>query len=255
MKSIRELVQRLRATPAVLGLVEFGSREINSEEPSGDYDIFVIVDKPPTEIKVLHFFVNGLPVDLNVRSIDEIAPGSIQGFDINLLDGRIIYDPKGLVAQRIDALREHITKPDLSNRAALRLRQRHRSYLEKVRHRQDIDETYCKIVLAYNLSELLQSYHLIYPMPDKVCPPGITGTIRQIRSDAPAVFRKIEAFLSTQDLKEQIALSEDFTEEILQPIGGLWAEDELIALGDSSTIDAGAKGRELYEYLLGEGFR
>lgn len=254
MNTLREMIERLKARPAVIGLVEFGSRHYESDSLSGDYDVFVIVDFKPNEIKVLHFFINGLPIDLNVRTIDEITSEGLQGFDTVLLDGRVIYDPKGIVGPRLAKLRQQLAQSEVSERTVLRLRQSHRSYFEKIRVRESTDSTYCRILLSYNLSELLKAYHLIYPISGKVSPPGITGVIAQIKSDSPILYEKIQAYFSSTNLHDQIMISKEITEEILRPLGGLWQKNELIALGNTATTDATPKGHKLYRLLFEEDF-
>lgn len=255
MDTINEMVGSLKKHPHVLGLVEFGSScNKGTLLPPSDYDLFVITNDRPTEIKVLHFFVEDIPVDLNVRSLEEMIPEVMEGFDGAILDGCVIFDPIGVVTQRLAELKEKRVRRGLPERAALRLRQVHRSYFEKIKRREATEPTSCRIVLSHNLSELIRVYPLLFPFPDRLAPPGITSTIHQIKVTAPVLYRKIEAYYSSKDLHEQIAISQEITEDILQPIGGMWRTDELIGLGSMATTDASPKARALYSYLFEESF-
>ena len=69
MKSIYEIVDTLSNNPKVVGLIEYGSAKLNAEEILGDYDLVVVVKERDPDVESLHFHVDGIPVDLNIRSL------------------------------------------------------------------------------------------------------------------------------------------------------------------------------------------
>lgn len=67
------MLAMLKSNPHVLGLVEYGSSTYESiADEKGDYDLFVILKDKVHDVESLHFHVATIPVDLNIRSIQEI---------------------------------------------------------------------------------------------------------------------------------------------------------------------------------------
>ena len=66
------MVQALSDSPLVLGLIEYGSSSATDAEVIGDYDLIVVLNHEYPNVESLHFYVDGNPVDLNLRSLDEI---------------------------------------------------------------------------------------------------------------------------------------------------------------------------------------
>jgi hypothetical protein len=72
MNSIAELVLKLINNPDVVGLLEYGNAQYTDQRVDGDYDLIVVVEERDRDVESLHFHVAGVPVDLNVRSLDDI---------------------------------------------------------------------------------------------------------------------------------------------------------------------------------------
>ena len=140
MKSIDEMLSLLKSNSNVLGLVEYGSssHEFVKEE-MGDYDLFVMLKDKTDYIESLHFRISAIPVDLNIRSIQEIQKLKyLEGFEIALLEGRIIYDPTKKVAQAIKELgKRHVEfRPNSPSEHSIAFtRHGHRHVLDKINKR------------------------------------------------------------------------------------------------------------------------
>ena len=107
MDSIQDLVDTLVAHPAVVGLIEYGSARHEDEKVLGDYDLVAVLTERDPKVESIHFYVAKIPVDLSLRTLDDIrAITRVVGFDAVLLDGRIIHDPSGGVSREIQALRK-----------------------------------------------------------------------------------------------------------------------------------------------------
>ena len=72
MKTIKQMIKRLKDHPAVVGLIEYGGAQHRDKSIPGDYDLFAVLATPAPEVESLHFHVGGIPVDLNLRTLDEI---------------------------------------------------------------------------------------------------------------------------------------------------------------------------------------
>ena len=107
MQSIKSMVATLMDNPDELGLLEYGSSSAGDAQIPGDYDLLAILNNMTPRVESLHFYVDGIPVDLNLRTLDEIhRVARATGFDRILLDGRVIYDPSGSLTQEIQDLKE-----------------------------------------------------------------------------------------------------------------------------------------------------
>ncbi len=73
MQSVDGMIALLVAHPEVLGLMEYGCARHDDERIHGDYDLFVVLKHKDPQVESLHFYVDGVPVDLNLRSLDEIS--------------------------------------------------------------------------------------------------------------------------------------------------------------------------------------
>ena len=72
MQSIEEMLAILKSNPNTLGLVEYGSPHESDNYETGDYDLFVILQDRAHDVESLHFYIKTIPVDLNIRSLQEI---------------------------------------------------------------------------------------------------------------------------------------------------------------------------------------
>lgn len=91
MKTIEEMLAILQSNPNVLSLVEYGNLHKSDNYSTGDYDLFVILQKKNDDVESLHFYISGTPIDLNLRTLKEIQSLKFaNGFEIALLEGRLI---------------------------------------------------------------------------------------------------------------------------------------------------------------------
>ncbi len=151
MQSIDGMIALLVAHPEVLGLMEYGSARHDDESIHGDYDLFIVLKHKDSQVESLHFYVDGVPVDLNLRSLDEISSSALAtGLDQTLLEARIIYDPSGRVVKEIRALKrrqEQAPSQTTSHERIAYIRHGTKHIFDKVRMRLDS----MPIVSAYML--------------------------------------------------------------------------------------------------------
>ena len=72
-KTLTELTVQLAECPDILGLVRYGSRRVDDMSLGGDFVLFVIVKERPTGLESVHFHVGEIPVDLNIRTVDDLS--------------------------------------------------------------------------------------------------------------------------------------------------------------------------------------
>lgn len=170
LKNLENLIVRLKNNEIVISIIEYGSRSFHESSGNGDYDIFVIVEESLYSIESLHFYINDIPVDLNIRTIEDLKKETPLSFiDFSIFKGRIIYDKNNTVyslirdnKQKWDKKGNELSEHDI---AFERFNKKH--VLDKVKGRLDSDPILCNLLLNTNIYWLLQSYfrfnNLTYP--------------------------------------------------------------------------------------------
>lgn len=246
MESIRELVEKLIGSPDVVGLIEYGSAQYQDRDIHGDYDLFAVLTERAPEVESLHFYVGDTPVDLNLRTLDEIRViVRAEGFDSVLLDGRIIHDPSGGVSREIRALRERHQKsssPTLSPRKVGGLRHGARHTFDKLRDGRHGSTTLGRYMLHQCVYWALPQYFEVRGLQYR----GEKHALAYLRQNEPDLYDAFKRFYASADFDRQARLAKTIEEEVLAPIGGLWKRGEILAFGDQ------AKGREVFQKLFGD---
>ena len=246
MKTIKQMIKRLKDHPAVVGLIEYGGAQHRDKSIPGDYDLFAVLATPAPEVESLHFHVGGIPVDLNLRTLDEIrAIDRAKGFDLVLLDGRILHDPSGEVSREIRALRERQEKldaPGLSPGNVGDLRHGPRHTFDKLRNGRHSSTTLGRYLLHQLIYWALPQYFDIRGLPYR----GERHALDYLQQYEPALFEAFEGFYASVDFDDQVRLANIIEESVLAPIGGLWRKGEVLAFGDQ------VKGKEIFEQLFGK---
>ncbi|MCB9458319.1 MAG: hypothetical protein H6670_01625 [Anaerolineaceae bacterium] len=247
---LRGFIDALQKNPQVVGIVRYGRRTIDDMLPGGDFDLFVFVRVRPQAVESLHFDVQGIPVDMNIRTLDDINRKTpLLPFDLALTTGDILYDPQGELAALIEQCKQN-WQPDTSalgehSRAFLCFSHRHA--LDKVRHRLTSDPIFSQLLLSSNVYWLLQNYFLIRQMAF----PGERAALNWLKSNDTEVHQGITKFFTTNDLAQKLTISESLSERVFAPIDGLWREGKVLAFGfDDSVEDLQAKGQAVFDQLL-----
>lgn len=247
MQTIKEMVQTLKSNPHVLGLIEYGSPKDNYA--TGDYDLFAILKSKDSKVESLHFYVNEIPVDLNLRTLAEIRNLKFaKGFETALLDGRIIHDPTGKIKQELQKLIQRHNKyksKEITEHAIAFTRHGHKHVFDKIKGRLDEMPLLGHLLLNTNIYWLLKTYLRVRNLQFK----GEKHAIAYLEKNEPEIFKAIKDFYSANSLRKQVEISKNLTELVLNPVGGAWENDEILAFGDE-TKKLQQKGKELFQKLF-----
>ena len=245
IKSIGLMVQTLSESPLVLGLVEYGSTSVTDAEVIAEYDLIVVLKHKHPNLESLHFYVDGIPVDLNLRSLDEIRTMQrAAGFESVLLDGRVIYDPGRRVLQAIQDLGErHRQMPPETMSAESIAFARHgtKHIFDKVERRIHSNPTLCAFLLHQNVYWLIHNYLALRGVEFK----GEPVTLEFLRQNEPETYGLLERFYASRSLQEQLSLAISIAHQTLDPVGGMWRDDEVLVFGDAEA------GQEMFVRLFG----
>jgi hypothetical protein len=253
MQSIDEMIMTLTTNPEVLGLIEYGGDQSSENYLAGDVDLFVILKRRDTPVVSLHFYAGGIPVDLNLITLEEISRLEAgQTFQVSaLLGGRILYDPTGELAGELTRLRQRrqqAAPETLSAQTIAFIRHGHKHIFDKIRGRLETMPVFCRFLLNANIYWLIQSYfrvrHLTYR--------GEKRAIVYLQDNEPEIYQALTDFYSVSDLEHQIRLAKWITERVLAPVGGMWRDDEVLAFGDDDSDDLQADGYAMFSKLFGE---
>lgn len=250
MQSIKEMLAILKSTPNTLGLVEYGSPHKSDNYETGDYDLLLILQDKVYDVESLHFYIKTIPVDLNVRSLQEIQDLEFpKGFETFLLEGRIIYDPTKKVSQELQKLKERqktCYPKKFSEHSIAFARHGHKHVLNKIKGRLDTLPLLCRFLLNTNIYWLVETYFNIRNLPFR----GEKHALNYLKESDPDIYQGIEDFYASTSLQQQVEISKRLTKLILEPVGGQWRDDEVLAFGDDETGDLQNKGKELFQELF-----
>ncbi len=245
-----DLLRRLRASPRVVGVARYGGRAADDTTPGGDFDIFVIVRERPSDVESVHFQCGGIPVDMNVRDLDDLRRDEpLTEIDHTLATAEILHDPSGEVARLAASAREpwqpkaaKLTEHEVNMN---RFCQRHA--LDKVRHRLESAPLLANLVLSTNVYWLIQTYFRVRSLPY----PGEGPALRYLRENEPRACALIESFYGAPNRAEKLRLSDELTEIALEPIGGPWRDRETLSFGThTDAVDLRVTGDALLQQLL-----
>lgn len=156
MDTIQAMLQALQHNPQVLGIIEFGGNTATDAIETGDYDLVVIVKQRNQAVTSLHFYINGVPVDLGLLTDEELRQVTpVDAFYAPILrTGRILYDPTGMVGEqrmRLAQRQADQPAPPLSEHTIAFIRHGHRHLLDKLQGRLQTMPTLCRLLLHTNI--------------------------------------------------------------------------------------------------------
>ena len=250
MQAIEEMLTILKSNPNVLGLVEHGSPHKSDNYVTGDYDLFVILQNKDHDVESLHFYISNIPIDLNIKTLREIQKLKFaKGFDIALLDGRVIFNPTGKVSQELRKLKGRQKKyqpKKLSEHSIAFTRHGHKHVFNKIKGRLDNMPLFCEFLLGANIYWLVQTYFNVRNIPFG----GEKDSLNYLKTNEPDIYKGIKDFYTATSLQHRLEISKMLTELILRPVDGRWKDDEILAFGNKGTKDLQKKGKELFQKLF-----
>lgn len=249
MQTIKEMILVLESNKDVLGLIEYGSPHKHDDFLTGDYDLFVILKTKDSDIESLHFYINNIPVDLNIRTPEEIKKLKFaKVFETALLDGRVIHDPTGEVKRELQELiqRHKQSKPKgITEHAIAFTRHGHKHIFDKIKGRLEETPLLCRVLLNTNIYWLIETYFKVRNLQFK----GEKHAIEYLEKHEPEIYKKIVSFYAAEDIQQQVEISKGLTEHVLRPVGGVWSDNEILAFGDG-VKNTQQKGKELFQKLF-----
>ena len=246
-KTPGELITRLSQNSNVLGILRYGSRDAFEGRVGGDVDLFVIVKERPDEVESLHFHVGHTPVDLNLRTLADLhRQMPLTEIDDAIREAEAIFERGETVATALVQIKKHASAPLTDNKIAWdRFCQQH--VIDKVKGRLESNPILCALLLNTNIYWLIHAYFRVRRLPYK----GEKAALNWLQRNAEEIFELIKRFYQTHVLSEQLSITEDLTDRVLEPIGGRWKRGELITFGTTDGVEnLNEKGEAFFKALI-----
>lgn len=217
-----QLVERIKTIPGVAALAAYGSTGTTEWTAHSDIDLIVWIDQP-TDINSVHFTVQGIPVDLNVKSIQAWQSGNYGWLPPSPL--LPLWDPGKVIGTA------STPSPSGSRAEAYQYRYAHAHRLLKLQKVIGTDDEVADFLAAGATHWIAVSY--CHARGQRF--PGIDKLVSQWRVDDPQMVTWLaESVRSRHHRLENIRSA---SERALEPIGGLLAADEMYVTGTDGPAD------------------
>ncbi len=250
--SIEEVIARLKASPLVDGLAEFGSRAASRAQASSDYDLLILVQAMPAPVFQMITTIGGRLADIvlvEVEAADRLLmaserpkPGTREAlFAQKMQTARVLYD----ASDRLHRVREQVTSETWDVRPA----HDHRDsdlylawfwqslgllHLEALTQSEDpVHQSAFDMMLTSCLSGTWRSYFDIRRMPWE----GEKAAIRYWMEHDSEYLRVVTKCLDSRDRRERLTAYRDAVEQTIEPIG------KTLSRGETALVLAGPNNR------------
>lgn len=211
---LQQLVNRARDLPGIVAVGAYGSTVSGAWTAHSDLDLVVIVEQDPP-VNSLHFFVEGIPVDLNLKQRTAWSSGNHGWLPPEPLSP--LWDPEGLFSG--------VEPPSAASSDAEQYRYAHRHRLLKLTKWIGRDDEVADLLAAGATHWIAVSWFHAREMRF----PGIDQAVTYWRVHDPDMIAvRIGAARERQDRLERIARA---SERALAPVGGLWSKGDVHMTG------------------------
>jgi predicted nucleotidyltransferase len=211
---LNRILQELRRMPEVNAIAAYGSTATQRWSPESDLDLIVILagDAP---VNSVHFFVDGIPVDLNLKSRENWIKGGLGWLPPDGLES--LWDPEYLF--------EDVPEPPSSSHDVEQYRYAQRHGLLKLQRWIREDSDVADLLAAGATHWIAVSYFHARGMRF----PGIDNAVPYWRDHDPKMIELLIGAVKEQD--DRLGRIEQASEIALSPVGGLWNTGEVHITG------------------------
>lgn len=247
--SPEELIDCLRANPDVLGILRCGSASRPGEK-AADLDLCLVVRQRPPGLEAAHFWVGDTPLDMNIRTLEELTSGCVSGAPVLedvLRCGEILFErsPGALteIAKSEDS--DHPKTPLLDDRLKAEMRFCYAHLVRKLETHVDDEPLLCELLLGGAVHNILETYRIVHGLSNS----GEKGTLKTLSQRDPHLLSHLKGSLGNASLGERIEAFRCFADGVVAPVGGLWRKDEVVFIPEPGAKASAPK--EWQTYLSG----
>lgn len=225
--NIEGFIEHLKKNENIIGIVEYGGRTYTDMSVGGDYDLTVIFDEPvSTNFNGVHFHIKDIPIDCMLLSKQNFMSGMpLNEFLLVHLNCKILYDKDNITSSLLKGIKTDWSIPTvLSDFERMLFRFTFRHVLDKLKHRLHDNELYTKYFIYSSMDWFLSCYASIKGW--EIGKPKLYLTL--IENQEPILFDIISNLYSENSLEVQFQLLSQCANYMLDSVGGLWKEDEVL---------------------------
>ncbi len=229
------VLQELKHMPVIAAIAAYGSTASRQWTPESDLDLVLILNVE-APVNSVHFFVDGVPVDINLKDRDRWTDGDLGWLPPNGVEA--VWDPGRLF--------EDVLPPPSATSDAEQYRYAHRHRLHKLQKwiRQDAD--IADLLAAGATHWIAVSYFHARGMRF----PGIDQAVFYWRTHEPQmVDLLVGAAMEREDRLKRVKRASEIA---LSPVGGLWSANEIYLTGWNGppTTDETRRAKVLLEPIF-----
>lgn len=232
---LNRILHELRRIPQVEAVAAYGSTATQRWSPESDLDLVAILagDAP---VNSVHFFVRGIPVDLNLKSRTSWARDEVGWLPPGGLEA--LWDPERLFVD--------VPAPRSSTHDVEQYRYAHRHRLLKLQRWIRDDPDVAGLLAAGATHWIAVSWFHARNMRF----PGIDQAVPYWRDHDPKMIELLVGAVKEQE--DRLVRIEQASEIALSPVGGLWKAEEVHMTGWSGppTVDEMQATRTLLDPVL-----
>jgi hypothetical protein len=225
--NIESFIEHLKKNENIIGIVEYGGRTYTDMSVGGDYDLTVIFDKPvATNFIGVHFHIKDIPIDCMLLSKqDFMSDMPLNEFLFVHLNCKILYDKDNITSELLRGIQTDWSTPTvLSDFERMLFRFTFRHVLDKLKYRLYDNGLYTKYLIYSSVDWFLSCYARIKGW--EIGKPKLY--LKLIQNQDPILFDIISNLYSENCLEVQFDLLSQCANYMLDSIGGLWKQNEIL---------------------------
>ena len=226
-ESTGELISHLSKNDKIVGIVEYGTRQMNDMSNGGDYDLSIFIDGfVSTNINGVHFHIASIPVDCMILDITEIEKDKpANQMMLAHIDSRILYDKNGRVKKGIEKIREKWEKiGKLEDWEINFYRFFFKHTIDKIGKRLNENPMFSNYSISLAEISLLDAYERI----NQLEPGKPRKVIEYIFNNNKKLYRLIECIQNGNSISCRYDALVEASETVLEKYNGVWKDDEMI---------------------------
>jgi hypothetical protein len=250
--SLEETVARLKVSPLVDGIAQFGSRTTSQASVSSDYDLLILVRALPARVFQMVTTIDGRLADIvlvETETADALLTAKERPkartfealFAQKMRTAHIVHDP----SRRLSQVQQLVTgsawdSDDIYHQSdydlyMIRFWLSHGlMHLERLSRSPDpIQHSAADMMLTSNLPEAWRNYFVIRQIPWE----GEKAAIRYWAEHDPGYWQTVKACLEIGDRTDRLAKYRELVESTLAPIGKVFNKGETaVMLANSNSL-------------------
>ncbi len=252
--SLEEVLENLKNSSEVDGVLVMGSGGNNTLLPHSDYDLVVVVDKIPVPVFSVFTYIDNRMTDVFFFTLDQldslIAKDSLDADDIDgkllswLQNGTIHTDKSGKLKQLKEKLvNSNVLKIPESKKYAAWFGINF-NFAHNIRYFESNDTLYLNaldIRLLYCVADIISGYFTIRDIPWR----GEKVAIKWLGENDSEFLKLFQKYSSTGERNEKVEIYTQLVEKAIEPFGKTWNKNFTgITLKDDfslANLDEGVK--------------